>query len=154
VDWEPILTAVIGALGGGVVGAWLQGRRQARSGRQQRRERAAEVLAEVKAFLVDAHPDRLAFNANQATNAETFQQLRDRIRVPLLALAGGHPSRAVRDLARRLEVALANTFHTVEWLVGDLVRARDIRSDRQDALKEHAKALRLHDELVEAIQRN
>jgi hypothetical protein len=154
IDWSAILAAVIAALGGGAVGAWLQGRRQDRTERTQRREQAAEVLAEARAFLTDASPDRLGINASQERSPQVLQELgerRERIRVPLLTLAGSHPSPTVRDLARRLEVEMANTLHMAGWFVSDLLRNRDMESARETANQHHTEALRLLDRLLDAI---
>ena len=52
------------ALGGQAIVGLFQGRNQERAEARQRRDRAAEVLAEVRAFLVDASPDRLGINAS------------------------------------------------------------------------------------------
>jgi hypothetical protein len=155
-DWSAILAAVIAALGGGAVGAWLQGRRQDRAERTQRRDRAAEVLAEARAFLTDVTPDRLGINTSQERSPQVLQELgerRERIRVPLLTLAHSHPSATVRDLASRLEVEMANTLTMAGWFVSDLLRNRDVDSARDTANQHHAEALRLLDQLVEAIQR-
>jgi len=154
-DWSSIVAAVIAALGGGAVGAWLQGRRQDRAERTQRRERSAEVLAEARAFLTDVTPDRLGFNANEERSPQVLQELgerRERIRVPLLTLAHSHPSATVRDLATRLEIEMANTLHMAGWFITDLLRNRDVDSMRDQANQHHEEALRLLYELVEAIQ--
>jgi hypothetical protein len=158
-DWGSIAQTTIGILGGGgvggVVGAWLNGRRQARTERSQRRDRAAETLAEARALLVDANPDRLGINASEATFEQTFTALRDRwerIRIQLLTLAAGHPSRRVCDLARQLEVEMANGLTQAQWLVSDLLKGRDLEA-REVANKHHAEALKLLDELDEAIRR-
>jgi hypothetical protein len=55
-DWGPAVQTGIGAaaaIAGGFLGAWMHGRIQQRAERQQRRERAAEVLAEVATILDD-----------------------------------------------------------------------------------------------------
>jgi len=62
-DWGPVVQTGIGAtaaLAGGLISAWVQGRYQQRMGRGRRRERAAEILAEARALLTDAHPDYLS----------------------------------------------------------------------------------------------
>jgi hypothetical protein len=158
-NWVPAVTAGIGALaalGGQLVAGLFQRRNQERTERTQRRERAAEVLAEARAFLTDVTPDRLGFNASEDRSPQVLRELgerRERIRVPLLTLAGSHPSREVRDLARRLEVEMANTLHMAGWFISDLLRNRDVQSAREDANRHHTDALGLLDQLVEAIQR-
>jgi hypothetical protein len=105
---------------------------------------------------VDVTPDRLGFNASQERSPQILQELgdrRERIRIPLLTLAGSHPSATVRDLARRLELEMANALHTAGWFITDLLRNRDVDTMRDQANRHHAEALRLHDQLVEAIQR-
>jgi hypothetical protein len=153
-DWGSIGQTVISALGGGAVGAWLQGRRQASSERDQRRQRAVEVVAEVKALLTDANPGRLALNANQETFEKSFAALGERwqrIRVPLLTLWGGHPSKQVRDLARELEIATANTLIQTQWLVSDVLLSRDLDT-HEEAMRWHAQATDVLNRLLEAIR--
>lgn len=157
--WIPVATAVTAAgaaLGAQGIAGRIQRRNQERTEGSQRRERAAEVLAEVRAFLTDAHPDRLAFNAGEDRSEKTLTDLRERrerIRIPLLTLAGSHPFRKVRDLARRLEIAMANTLTTGHWLVSDLLQYRgDLLENREEAKRNHEEASSLLDELLEAIQ--
>jgi hypothetical protein len=88
---------------------------------------AAEVLAGVRAFLTDVSPDALGIGASEEQSPETLRELedrRDRIRIPLLTLAGSHPSREVRDLAGQLEVELAATLNRTGWFIPDLLRSR------------------------------
>ncbi len=68
-------------------------------------------------------------------------------------MGAGHPSKRVRDLARQLEVAIANTLTQSKWLVSDILRNRDTSGARDTANKDHAEATRLLDQLEEAIQR-
>jgi hypothetical protein len=156
-EWVPAVTAgitALAALGGQAIAGLIQGRNQERVEARQRRERAAEVLAEVRAYLTDVSPDRLGFNANPERSPETLMELRERrerIRIPLLTLAGSHPSREVRELARRLEVETANTQHWADWFIADLLRSRDVESARGDANQHHEEALRLLDDLLDAI---
>jgi hypothetical protein len=58
-EWVPAVTAGItaaAALGGQAIAGLFQGRNQERVEARQRRDRAAEVLAEVRAFLVGREP--------------------------------------------------------------------------------------------------
>jgi hypothetical protein len=129
-EWVPAVTAGItaaAALGGQAIAGLFQGHNQERMEAMQRRDRAAEVLAEVRAFLVDASPDRLGFNASEERSPEVLRQLgerRERIRIPLLTLAGSHPSPHVRHLAQQLEVEMANMLHMAGFLVSDLLDRR------------------------------
>lgn len=158
-DWGPIVQTGIGAvaaIGGGFVGSWIQVRYQHRSDRDRRRERAAEILAEARALLTEANPDRLAFNACTTTSPRTFDDLQGRwreIRVPLLTLSTVGDSKPVRDLARQLEPAMANALTRAAFLVGDLLRNRDIGDAREDANRDHTEAIGLLGQLEEAIQR-
>ena len=157
-DWVPAVTAGItaaAALGGQAIAGLFQGRNQERAEARQRRDRAAEVLAEVRTFLVDASPDRLGFNASPERSPEVLRELgerRDRIRIPLLTLAGSHPSSHIRRLAQQLEVEMANMLHMAGWVVSDLLRNRDSRSARDQANEHHTAALGLLDRLLDAIQ--
>jgi hypothetical protein len=156
VDWEPIVAALIGALGGGVAGASLQGRRQDRVDRDQRRDRAAEVIAEVKALLTDLNPERLGFNAHEGTFDTSFTRLEERwqrLRVPLLTLWGGHPSKQVRDLSRDLEIAATNTLINGKWFVVDLLRGKDSEEAHENARLWHERETKLVNEVLEAIRK-
>jgi hypothetical protein len=153
-DWASIAQTVASALGGGTVGAWLNGVRQDRADRDRRRDQAAEILAEARALLTDANPDRLGMNANPATFEQTFTDLGDRwqrTRVPLLTIGAGHPSERVRYYARQLEVAIAGTLTMSRWHVRDLLENRDARDARNTANQHHAEATRLLGELEQAI---
>jgi hypothetical protein len=58
-EWVPAVTAGItaaAALGGQAIAGLFQGRNQERVEARQRRDRAAEVLAEARAFLVGREP--------------------------------------------------------------------------------------------------
>jgi hypothetical protein len=108
----------------------------------------------VRAFLVDASPDRLGFNASQERSPEVLRELgerRERIRIPLLTLAGSHPSPHVRRLAQQLELEMANMLHMAGWFIRDLLRNRDSRSARDQANEHHTAALGLLDQLLDAI---
>jgi hypothetical protein len=156
-EWVPAVTAAVGAaaaLGGQVIAGRLQGRNQERMEAGQRRDRAAEVLAEVRAFLVDASPDRLGINASQDQSPEVLRELgerRERIRIPLLTLAGSHPSPHVRRLTQQLEVEMANMLHMARFFVSDLLSRRTPGTAREQANQHHTAALGLLDQLLDAI---
>lgn len=156
-DWVPAVTAGItaaAALGGQAIAGLFQGRNQERAEARQRRDRAAGILAEARAFLTDASPDRLGINASPERSPETLRELgerRDRIRIPLLTLAGSHPSPHIRRLVQQLEVEMANMLHMAGWFVSDLLRGRDSETARNQANEHHTAALGLLDQLLDAI---
>jgi hypothetical protein len=156
-NWVPAVSAGIGALaalGGQLVAGLFQRRNQERTEAIQRRERAAEALAEARAFLVDASPDRLGINASQERSPEVLRELgdrRERIRIPLLTLAGSHPSPHVRRLAQQLELEMANMLVMDGWLVRELLRGADSRTYQDQASEHHTEALGLLDQLLDAI---
>jgi hypothetical protein len=158
-NWVPAVTAGIGALaalGGQFVAGLFQRHNQARTEANQRRERAAEILAEARAFLTDVDPDPLGLGASDETSPQVLTELgerRERTRIPLLTMAGSHPSREVRSLARQLEVEMASTLHVTRLFISDLLRNRDVEPARENANRHHAQALGLLDQLVDAIQR-
>jgi hypothetical protein len=159
-EWVPAVTAgitALAALGGQAIAGLIQGSNQERVEAMQRREQAAEVLAEVRAYLTDATPDRLGFNASKDRSPQTLRELRqrrDQFRIPVLTLAHSHPSQEVRDLARRLDVAVANTQISGEWFISDLLgRTGDSRQAREDAISHHTEALSLLDQLLGTIHR-
>jgi hypothetical protein len=142
-EWVPAVTAgitALAALGGQAIAGLLQGRNQERVEARQRRQQAAEVLAEARAFLVDASPDRIGINASQERTPEVpreLQERRERIRIPLLTLAGSHPSPHVRRLAQQLEVEMANMLHMAGFLVSDLLGRRAPGAAREQANQHH-----------------
>jgi hypothetical protein len=156
-EWVPAVTAAVGAaaaLGGQVIAGRFQGRSQGRMEAGQRRDRAAEVLAEVRAFLVDASPDRLGINVSEERSPKELEALwerRDRIRVPLLTLAGSHPSPRVRRLAQQLELEMTGTLHMAQWFVHDLLRRQRGDAAHDTANQHHTAALGLLDQLLVAI---
>jgi hypothetical protein len=155
-DWASIAQTAASALGGGAVGAWLNGVRQDRADRDRRRDQAAEILAEARALLTDGNPDRLGLNAHPAMFDHTFPELTERwqqTRVRLLTLSAGHPSKRVRVLAGQLEVAIANTLTQAQWLVGDILKNRDHTEAQRTANEANDKATRLLVQLEQAIHR-
>lgn len=153
----PAVTAAItaaAALGGQAIAGRFQGRNQVRIDASQPRDRAAEVLAEVRAFLVDSFPDRLGFNASPERSPEVLRELRERrerIRIPLLTLADSHPSPHIHRLAQQLKAEMANMLQMAEWFVTDLLRNRDSRAARDQANQHHTAAPGLLDQLLDAI---
>jgi len=144
------------ALAGGFIGAWVQGRNQQRTERDRRRERAAEILAQARALLTEAHPDHVVFDANPEASPQTFDEFGDRwqgIRVPLLTLSTIGESERVRGLARQLEPAIANALSRAAFLVGGVLHGQDLLNTREVAIRDHSQAIRLLDQLEEAVRR-
>jgi len=153
-DSVAIVVAVISALGSG--GAWLQGRVQVRTQRNERRDRAAEILAAVKALLDDTTPDPLGLFATEEKAQKAFAAIEDRwqrCRIPLLTLAYAHPSKRVRDLASRLEAATSSSLAQTALFIGRVVRSPEFDNARQEANRMHGNAVSLLDHLEQAIQR-
>jgi hypothetical protein len=74
-----------------------------------------------------------------------------RVDIPLLTLAGSHPSPHVRRLTQQLEVEIANMLHIAGGFISDLLRNRDWRPVRDQANQHHREALALLDQLLDAI---
>jgi hypothetical protein len=156
-DWATVATVGITAastLAAGFLGGWLQGRNQERADRRQQRERAAAVLAEVRALLTDANPERLGINANEEIFTQMFTDLNDRfqqIRIPLLTVGIGHPSEEVRGLAVALETALSNSLVSANRFVRFLLGMRSTEF-QETATRDYEEARRLVGQLGEAIR--
>jgi hypothetical protein len=138
-DWAPVIQTGIGAaaaLVGGAIGAWLQTKGQERieqrrlerelvMERQQRRDRAAVLLAEASALLSTSKAHWLAVDVivgrprpiMDAYRAD-YERLQDRQRVvceQLLAMAIGAPSPEVRRLAQELSAAVRDSVSATWW---------------------------------------
>lgn len=178
-DWAPVIQTGIGAvaaLGGGFIGAWLQSKNQERIEqrrlqreqvveRQQRRDRAAVLLAEVSSLLRDSKDqwmlaDTLPLKSPQVEKSlrSNYQRLKDRheaAREQLLAMAISGPSPEVRGQVRELDEALDSSLRSTFYRV---MRRPNGRMDipaldqlAESGQEKHLKALRLLDELVEAL---
>jgi hypothetical protein len=178
-DWGPVIQTGVGAaaaLGGGAVGAWLQARSQERIDhrrlrheqrieRQQRRDRAAALLAEVSAVLTDIGSHRLALQHTppdppgmlERMKAD-YERIKDRqkvLREPLMAMAIGDPSPTVRHLIRELE----RTLHSSLWFTWYRIVNRgvgpmddpDLARVAENSERDYRKAHALLDELIEAL---
>jgi hypothetical protein len=116
-DWVPAVTATIGAvsaIGGGVVGAWMQGRGQERRDRQRLRERAAEVIGTAFQLHVETAPDMLVCGRSEETATKVADELgrrHDAIRTQLWMLSVWYPSPRVRDLALNATDAMFGSLH-------------------------------------------
>ena len=170
-DWGPVLQTAIGAaagIGGGTLGSWMQARGQRRieqersrersaAEQQQRRERIAQVLADVAAFLIDLDLHRQvarpAHKTSPAQFVDTHDKLKARhqaIRGPLLTLAVSHPSPAVRRLARNLEDSLSGCLPSILYATHNPF---DESTDELDArtLEAYRKCDQLFTELVDKV---
>jgi hypothetical protein len=174
----PFVGGAVAAIGGGVAAAWLQGKSQERIEqrrlhheecieRQQRRDRAAEVLAEVSALLRDSSVQRtlaehLPEEAVKTLRFDTqdLQPRQKAAREQLILMAIREPSPEVRCLARELEKALDNSLHSTSYKLAS--RSAASRSAGKavapilaklaaDSEQDHFKALALLDELVEKL---
>lgn len=168
-DWTPVATAAVGALAV-LGGQWLAGSQQARNEDrkersqerlegQRRRERAAQVLADVTALLVDAEAIRIGGTILRSragpevllNSQSTLVTRHGQLRGQLLALSTGHPSAQVRGLARQLEAALGRYLHSI-WRTFAVPQQAGLRRPVSESGPDHAEAERLLQELVEAVE--
>jgi hypothetical protein len=178
-NWVPLLQTGIGAvaaIGGGAVGAWLQGksaeriekrrlRREEDVDRQQRRERATVLLAEISDLLRDTMLHRI-FAEHVPSDSEVLkeqlfterQELDARqkaAREQLLLLAIREPSPEVRRIARELEPAMSRTVRAVFLRRGSELAGDDGDSTLDEIAaeceEEHSKAIALLNDLIEAL---
>jgi hypothetical protein len=168
-DWGPVVQTAIGAaaaLGGGVIGGWLQGRNQDRLERNRRREEAAKVVASTTALLRDADPTgELAYMAHWGAVDDTLTEVQRRqkqLQQSLLVMAASTPSKTVRRLAQDLEVALAasleSTTLAVDSRLGRMDRHQHVASQGAEAWADqanpaHTDASKLLAELYDAIRK-
>ena len=174
-DWAPVIQTGIGAaaaLGGGVIGAWLQSRTQERieqrrlqgeerADRQQRREGAASLLAEVSALLRDLQTEKAVAQRLQAGSAHELPDALEALHArsqgaseQLILMAIREPSPEVRRLARELERAMSNSVAVASMMrIGRAIEADSEGMGRLNLSGEesYAQALQLLSELVEAI---
>jgi hypothetical protein len=156
VDWTQPVDTVIGViLGGGLASTWLEVRHHRRTERDSRRERYAELLGDLETLLVDADTIRrtgaliggLVTKEVLEESKEWIETKCGRLRRPLSALANGHPSPEVQNLARRLQAALVACLHTAWW--GAQEQGSPQLADL--AKEKHEEAQRLLGELQKAI---
>jgi hypothetical protein len=167
------------ALGGGAIGAWLQAKGQERTEqrrlqreqaveRQQRRDRAAVVLAEASALLASSKAhwmavDLIAGRSRPIMDAyrADYDVLKDRQKIvseQLITMAIGEPSPEVRRLAQELKAAVQESVDAAWWRLRlvdqqpgeDPVDPSIVRTVK-DGLQRHDKAMTLLSELVEAL---
>jgi hypothetical protein len=115
-------TAVIGlagSIGGGFVGAMLQGRYQNRVERNRRLDRTTEIIAELDGLLMDAHPANLALLREPERVSAWMIELEGRwktIRAQLLFLAARLDSPKTRNLAQELHTSVEFLLPGPSWL--------------------------------------
>lgn len=160
-DWAPVIQTGIGAaaaIGGGFVGAWMQGRGQQRLEQYRRRERFAEVLADVMSLLEDINPRQVRFGY-KLSDPDKFhgdsEARQGTIRTRLLVLAAGHPESDVRSLARRLDKAVTEVTFDMGMLVETLVefdpKSPEVKDIRDQAKRKHKEAEELLNDLLRVI---
>jgi hypothetical protein len=132
-------------------------RERAAAEQQQRRERTAEVLADVAAFLIDLDLHRLVARAEAksapAQFTEGHRDLEGRhqaVRGPLLTLAVSHPSPTVRRLVRDLERSLSACLPGIAMAI---TNPDGQANDEWDAIVEetYRKTDQLFTELVDKV---
>jgi hypothetical protein len=176
-DWTSVVQIIGGAgaaIGGGMAAAWFQGKSQERIEqrrlhheerieRQQRRDRAAEVLADVSELLGDSAIQRtlaeaLAPESMGAAERHYADHLQPRLkaaREQLILMAIREPSPEVRRLARQLEKAVDSSLHSTSYMLASRTAEGTagpiLAKLAADSEQDHFKALALLDELVEKL---
>jgi hypothetical protein len=140
---------------GFVVESVLAGRRE---GRMRRADRVSDLnretstaLAMVRAVLIDANPDRIAFNASEEHSHRLLADLSERwqpARLALFAASDRHPDAETRDLARKLTVAVHNLIISDGWLVRDVLQHRDFNGAMQRSKDAYSEGAQAADELA------
>jgi F0F1-type ATP synthase membrane subunit c/vacuolar-type H+-ATPase subunit K len=159
-DWVPAATAGIGAaaaIGGQMVSGLFQGRNAKRAEERQRRQRVAETLAQVRAWITDAFPEILGIVAVDSTKrlGTTLTDLlgrRQQIRMALLTMGVEHPSERVRDLSQQLDAAMAMTMGSTSMYLSFLLKDDDREDLQATARSNYEEAQRLAEELTKEIR--
>jgi hypothetical protein len=100
------LFTLLGALGGVLLGQWLQRKDRREAADERRRDEAAAILAPIKALVSDADPLRLGLFNPQQHLQESMPLLIEEWRSgreALLKLSLSHPSAQVRELAEQTQ---------------------------------------------------
>jgi hypothetical protein len=159
-DWTALGQTGIGAaaaIGGGIVGAWMQGRSHGQLERHRRREKFAEVLADTTSLLWVMNPQRPHFGhrlSDWSMYHESSDELLTSVRGKLLLLGVGHPNQRVRDLARRLDKAVYELDSAMVIFVDSMETEQSsaaVAKLRIEAMERHAEANRLLADLLKAI---
>jgi hypothetical protein len=152
-DWVPIAIGAGAAIGGAPVGAWAQGGVQQRLERQRRRERAAEVLADVTALLEEANPWRVKqWRRGTADDVmKTFENQHDKLQVKLVALAASQPSPRRRRLVRQLDAAVAVSLKSTRSLLEQMWDGKERTVGMDTVEHAHLEAKRVLAKLVDKL---
>jgi hypothetical protein len=178
-DWASFLSfagGAVAAIGGGMAAAWLQGKSQERIEqrrlrreedveRQQRRERAASVLADVSALLQEVRMEQSFVQRSPAeSQRQRTEQLLERLdplhtreqaaSEQLILMAIREPDPEVRRLARQLAQAMSNgVYQTSMSLMGRAVDSDSPTFDRLATQGEQfcSEAQGLLDKLIDAL---
>lgn len=153
------LIAVIGTLFGG----WLQeARASSRADAEARKDRireGADIVARVEILLSDGFPDRLGMNVRREEPFGAWQPLQDEwisgLRTRLVAFTLADQSPQVRDVGRKLNVAVTNSLISSGWMLRDIanpVEGLDGARSRQQALADHAEAVKLSTRLMALLR--
>jgi hypothetical protein len=139
---------------GGLVGTLLQLRHQREVERDQRRERAAQVLADALALLQDLKPTA-NYRADEPWRSSDIAKLkvrREELRTLLLRVAVARRSPMVRKLERELSSALDSTLTILRWIEQEAaVNESAAYTMLDEAFRQHQSAERALDDLLKAI---
>lgn len=172
-DWGPVVQFIAGAgaaVGGGAAAAWLQAKSQERIeqrrlrheedlDRQQRRERAAETLAEVYSLLQHVQLEQYVTQKPREASGRDLPDALEALQTQeasaqLLLMAIREPSTQVRRLARELAEEMTNSVAMASFVqVGRAVGSDSEVFTRlaRNSKESLALATRLLNELVEAL---
>jgi hypothetical protein len=157
VEWRGVLVILSPFLGlaGVWLGNWLERRHVRDTAAKLRRENAAALLAPIKATIMDADPQRFISDADKRLTDQIPQlgEAGKRGREALLTLSIGHPSEKVRSLSQETAAALGAAITETSFFV--LRQAQpDLGGElnHHDARSRQAEAMKLIDELAEAVR--
>lgn len=124
------------------------------------RETGADVLAKVREFMTDVHPQRVMMPIRKGIEQEVAGRLQvkwEAVREPIARLAVGHPSAQARELADAVSVGMHNVFNRLTWILHDFANDQPFEGDiletttEWEQLNEQVKQLReaLHESPTE-----
>jgi hypothetical protein len=150
------LIAVTGTLLAGLV---RERRADARAEKERRRERVdagMDVLARVEILLSDADPARLGMNLDRQEPFGAWKPLSDEwhgsLRLALTTYTLADESPTVRDLGRKLGVAVSTSLNSTGWMLREMVPPKGNPGQLQIAESDHAKARELASQLETVIR--
>ena len=157
------ILAVVGTLLGTILGMWLQHHfatsRAEAEARDRRIREGAEILARVEILLSDGNPARLGMNLNPDDPYGAWTPIHEewmktlRFQVAAFALADSSPE--IRDVGRRLVVAVYNSLTSTAWFIRDHSRPTpglDPEESLERAQRHHAEAEALVRELMALVR--